>query len=484
MKEIKNQKLLRNKSFINNEWVNSLSNKKFSVYNPLDFSLLSSVTDCGKKETKKAIDSAYNAFILWKDWTPSKRSQIIRNWYNLILQNKEDLARIITLEQGKPIKESLGEIDYGASFVDWFAEEAKRIYGDTITSNEPDKRIIVLKQPVGVVAAITPWNFPIAMITRKVAPALASGCTVILKPSEDTPLSALALAYLGEKAGFPKGVFNVITTNNPQNIGEILTKSPKIKKISFTGSSEVGKILIKQSSSTVKKLSMELGGNAPFIIFDDSDIDLAIEGVMLSKFRNSGQTCVCANRIYVQKRIYNLFLKKFITKVKNLKVGSGLDPSVEIGPLINKNATKKVAKILEDALSKGAKILLGGIKHNYGDSFVEPTIVTNISDNMLICSTEIFGPVAAIYSFDDEKEIIKIANNTRAGLAAYFYGKNNSKIWKTAEALEYGMVGVNTGFISTTLAPFGGVKESGFGREGSKYGINEYIVLKYICMKI
>ncbi len=484
MKEIKNQKLLRNKSFINNEWVNSLSNKKFSVYNPLDFSLLSSVTDCGEKETKKAIDSAYNAFILWKDWTPSKRSQIIRNWYNLILQNKEDLARIITLEQGKPIKESLGEIDYGASFVDWFAEEAKRIYGDTITSNEPDKRIIVLKQPVGVVAAITPWNFPIAMITRKVAPALASGCTVVLKPSEDTPLSALSLAYLGEKAGFPKGVFNVITTNNPQNIGEILTKSSKIKKISFTGSSEVGKILIKQSSSTVKKLSMELGGNAPFIIFDDSDIDLAIEGVMLSKFRNSGQTCVCANRIYVQKRIYNLFLKKFITKVKNLKVGSGLDPSVEIGPLINKNATKKVAKILEDALSKGAKILLGGIKHNYGDSFVEPTIVTNISDNMLICSTEIFGPVAAIYSFDDEKEIIKIANNTRAGLAAYFYGKNNSKIWKTAEALEYGMVGVNTGFISTTLAPFGGVKESGFGREGSKYGINEYIVLKYICMKI
>ena len=484
MKEIKNQKLLRNKSFINNEWINSLSNKKFSVYNPLDFSLLSSVTDCGEKETNQAIDSAYNAFALWKDLTPSKRSQIIRNWYNLILENKEDLARIITLEQGKPIKESLGEIDYGASFVDWFAEEAKRIYGDIISANEPDKRIIVLKQPVGVVAAITPWNFPIAMITRKVAPALASGCTVVLKPSEDTPLSALALAYLGEKAGFPKGVFNVITTNNPQNIGETLTKSLKIKKISFTGSSEVGKILIKQSSSTVKKLSMELGGNAPFIIFDDADIDLAIEGVMLSKFRNSGQTCICANRIYVQKRVYKSFLKKFIIKVKNLKVGSGLDPSVEIGPLINKNATKKVSKILDDALSKGAKILLGATNRNYGENFIQPTIVTNISDNMLICSTEIFGPVAAIYSFDDENEIIKIANNTRAGLAAYFYGKNNSKIWKTAEALEYGMVGVNTGFISTTIAPFGGVKESGFGREGSKYGINEYIVLKYICMKI
>ncbi len=484
MKEIKNEKLLRNKSFINNEWINSLLNKKFSVYNPLDLSLLSSVTDCGEKETKKAIDSAYNAFILWKDWTPSKRSQIIRNWYNLILENKEDLARIITLEQGKPIKESLGEIDYGASFVDWFAEEAKRIYGDIISSNEPDKRIIVLKQPVGVVAAITPWNFPIAMITRKVAPALAAGCTVVLKPSEDTPLSALALAYLGKKAGFPKGVFNVITTNNPQNVGEILTKSLKIKKISFTGSSKVGKILIKQSSSTVKKLSMELGGNAPFIIFDDADIDLAIKGVMLSKFRNSGQTCICANRIYVQKRVYESFLKKFIIKVKNLKVGSGLNSSVDIGPLINKDATKKILKILDDALHKGAKILLGGKKHNYGNNFVEPTIVTNISDDMLICSTEIFGPVAAIYLFDDEKEIIKIANNTRAGLAAYFYGKDNSKIWKTAEELEYGMVGVNTGLISTTIAPFGGVKESGFGIEGSKYGINEYTVLKYICKKI
>ena len=374
MKEIKNQKLLRNKSFINNKWINSLSNKKFSVYNPLDLSLLSSVTECGEKETKKAIDSAHNAFILWKDWTPSKRSQIIRNWYNLILENKEDLARIITLEEGKPIKESLGEIDYGAAFVDWFAEEALRIYGDTISANDPDQRIIILKQPVGVVAAITPWNFPVAMITRKVAPALAAGCTVVLKPSEDTPLSALSLAYLGKKAGFPKGIFNVITTNNPQNMGEILTKSPKIKKISFTGSSEVGKILIKQSSSTVKKLSMELGGNAPFIIFDDADIDLAIEGLMLSKFRNSGQTCICANRIYVQKRVYESFLKKFIIKVKNLKVGSGLGPSVEIGPLINKDATKKISKILDDAVSKGAKILLGGTKHNYGDNFVQPTI--------------------------------------------------------------------------------------------------------------
>ena len=484
MKEIKNQKLLRNKSFINNEWINSYSNKKFSVYNPLDLSLLNSVADCGEEETKKAIDSAYNAFTIWKELTISKRSQIIRKWHKLILKNKNDLARIITLEQGKPFKESLGEIDYGASFVDWFSEEAKRIYGDTISSNESDKRIIVLKQPIGVVAAITPWNFPIAMLTRKVAPALAVGCTVVLKPAEDTPLSALALAYLAEKAGFPPGVFNVITTNNPQNIGEILTKSPKIKKISFTGSSEVGKILIKQSSSTVKKLSMELGGNAPFIIFDDADIDSAVEGVMLSKFRNSGQTCICANRIYVQEGIYKLFLEKFISKVKNQKLGSGLDPSVEIGPLINKKATNKVLKILDDALSKGAKILLGGKKHSKGDNFIEPTIVTNISDNMLICSAEIFGPVAAIYSFDDEKEIIKTANNTRAGLAAYFYGKDNSKIWRTAEALEYGMVGVNTGFISTNLAPFGGVKESGYGREGSKYGINEYIVLKYICMKI
>jgi len=484
MKEIKNKNLLRNQSFINNEWVNSFSNKKFSVYNPLDLSLLNSIPDCGEKETKKAIDSAHNAFMIWKELTAIKRSKIIRNWHNLILENKEDLARIITLEQGKPLKESLGEIDYGASFVDWFAEEAKRIYGDTIASNELDKRIIVLKQPIGVVAAITPWNFPIAMITRKIAPALAVGCTVVLKPSEDTPLSALALADLAEKAGFPPGVFNVITTNDPQNVGEILTTSPKIKKVSFTGSSEVGKILMKQSSSTVKKLSMELGGNAPFIVFDDADIDSAVEGAMVSKFRNSGQTCICANRIYVQSGVLESFIKKFTKAVKNQKVGSGLNPSVEIGPLINSDAVLKVKKILKDAVSKGAKILLGGKEHAEGSNFVEPTIVTNISDNMLICSTEIFGPVAAIYSFEDEKEIVKIANNTSSGLAAYFYGKDNSRTWKTAEALEYGMVGVNTGFISSNLAPFGGVKESGYGREGSKYGINEYLVLKYVCIKV
>ena len=484
MKEIKNKNLLRNQCFINNEWVNSFSNKKFSIYNPLDLSLLNSIPDCGEKETRKAIDSAHNAFMIWKELTAMKRSKIIRNWYNLILENKKDLARIITLEQGKPLKESLGEIDYGASFVDWFAEEAKRIYGDTIASNESDKRIIVLKQPIGVVAAITPWNFPIAMITRKVAPALAVGCTVVLKPSEDTPLSALALADLAEKAGFPSGVFNVITTNDPQNVGEILTTSPKIKKVSFTGSSEVGKILMKQSSSTVKKLSMELGGNAPFIVFDDADIDSAVEGAMISKFRNSGQTCICANRIYVQSGVLESFIKKFTKAVKNQKVGSGLNPSVEIGPLINSDAVLKVKKILKDAVSKGAEILLGGKEHTEGSNFVEPTIVTNISDDMLICSTEIFGPIAAIYSFEDEKEIVKTANNTSSGLAAYFYGKDSSRIWKIAEALEYGMVGVNTGFISTNLAPFGGVKESGYGREGSKYGINEYLVLKYVCIKV
>ena len=484
MKEIKNKNLLRNQCFINNEWVNSFSNKKFSIYNPLDLSLLNSIPDCGEKETRKAIDSAHNAFMIWKELTAIKRSKIIRNWYNLILENKKDLARIITLEQGKPLKESLGEVDYGASFVDWFAEEAKRIYGDTIASNESDKRIIVLKQPIGVVAAITPWNFPIAMITRKVAPALAVGCTVVLKPSEDTPLSALALADLAEKAGFPSGVFNVITTNDPQNVGEILTTSPKIKKVSFTGSSEVGKILMKQSSSTVKKLSMELGGNAPFIVFDDADIDSAVEGAMISKFRNSGQTCICANRIYVQSGVLESFIKKFTKAVKNQKVGSGLNPSVEIGPLINSDAVLKVKKILKDAVSKGAEILLGGKEHTEGSNFVEPTIVTNISDDMLICSTEIFGPIAAIYSFEDEKEIVKTANNTSSGLAAYFYGKDSSRIWKIAEALEYGMVGVNTGFISTNLAPFGGVKESGYGREGSKYGINEYLVLKYVCIKV
>ena len=388
------------------------------------------------------------------------------------------------MEQGKTLKESLGEILYGASFVDWFAEEGKRIYGDTIPSHDSDKRIIVLKQPIGVVAAITPWNFPNAMITRKVAPALAAGCTVVIKPAEDTPLSALALAELSKEAGFPPGVFNVITTSDPDKVGKILNTSPQVKKVSFTGSSEVGKILMKQSASTVKKLSMELGGNAPFIVFDDADIDLAVEGAIISKYRNSGQTCVCANRIYIQSGIYDLFVEKFIKAVREQKTGSGFDENVSIGPLINKQALIKVKKLLKDAQNKGAKILLGGKEHKKGNNFFEPTVVTNISNDMLISSEEIFGPIAPIYLFEEEEEVIELANDTSAGLAAYFYGKDNSQIWRIAEALEYGMVGINTGFISTNLAPFGGVKESGFGREGSKYGIEEYLVLKYVCMQV
>ena len=484
MKKIKNRNLLKNQFFINNKWVNSFSNKKFPVYNPLDQSLIDQISDCGEQETKDAIQAANDAFVLWKSHTANERSNIIKKWHDLILKNKQDLASIITLEQGKTLKESLGEILYGASFVDWFAEEGKRIYGDTIPSHDSDKRIIVLKQPIGVVAAITPWNFPNAMITRKVAPALAAGCTVVIKPAEDTPLSALALAELSKEAGFPPGVFNVITTSDPDKVGKILTTSPQVKKVSFTGSSEVGKILMKQSASTVKKLSMELGGNAPFIVFDDADIDLAVEGAIISKYRNSGQTCVCANRIYIQSGIYDLFIEKFIKAVREQKTGSGFDENVSIGPLINKQALIKVKKLLKDAQNKGAKILLGGKEHKKGNNFFEPTVITNISNDMLISSEEIFGPIAPIYLFEEEEEVIELANDTSAGLAAYFYGKDNSQIWRIAEALEYGMVGINTGFISTNLAPFGGVKESGFGREGSKYGIEEYLVLKYVCMQV
>ena len=484
MKKIKNRNLLKNQFFINNKWVNSFSNKKFPVYNPLDQSLIYQISDCGEQETKDAIQAANDAFVLWKSHTANERSNIIKKWHDLILENKHDLASIITLEQGKTLKESLGEILYGASFVDWFAEEGKRIYGDTIPSHDSDKRIIVLKQPIGVVAAITPWNFPNAMITRKVAPALAAGCTIIIKPAEDTPLSALALAELSKEAGFPPGVFNVITTSDPDKVGKILTTSPQVKKVSFTGSSEVGKILMKQSASTVKKLSMELGGNAPFIVFDDADIDLAVEGAIISKYRNSGQTCVCANRIYIQSGIYDLFIEKFIKAVREQKTGSGFDENVSIGPLINKQALIKVKKLLKDAQNKGAKILLGGKEHKKGNNFFEPTVITNISNDMLISSEEIFGPIAPIYLFEKEEEVIELANDTSAGLAAYFYGKDNSQIWRIAEALEYGMVGINTGFISTNLAPFGGIKESGFGREGSKYGIEEYLVLKYVCMQL
>ena len=479
---IKNKELLNYQSFINGKWVEGES--KFHVINPFNQQLLGEVSDLGAIETQEAIAAAKTAFDIWKHWAAHKRAAVLRNWYALIIENQEDLAILLTLEQGKPLTESRGEIAYGASFIEWFAEEAKRVYGDTIPGHQEDKRIIVLKQPVGVVAAITPWNFPNAMITRKVAPALAVGCTVVVKPSEDTPFSALALAKLADKAGFPPGVFNVITTNRAAEVGEVLTQSPDVKKLSFTGSTAVGKKLMAQSANTVKKLSLELGGNAPFIVFNDADLEAAVQGAMASKYRNAGQTCVCANRIFVQQEIYEPFVKRFAEVVKQQKVGYGLDDGVTIGPLINQSAMDKVTRLVSDAIDKGGKLITGGQINESNQNCFEPTIIAEVTNDMSIAQEEIFGPVSSIIAFETPEEVISQANDTKAGLAAYFYGKDNSLIWKVAEALEYGMVGINTGMISTAMAPFGGVKESGFGREGSKYGIDDYLVTKYLCLQV
>lgn len=482
MKKNKNISLFLQKAFIDGQWVDALNQSTHTIFNPYDQSVIGTVPDMGKAETKSAINAAQNAFSVWKSYTASERSNILKTWFDLIIDNKEELATILTLEQGKPISEARGEIVYGASFIEWFAEEAKRVYGDIIPGHGRDKRIWVTKEPIGVVAAITPWNFPMAMITRKIAPALAAGCTVVVKPAEDTPYSALALAKLAELAGFPKGVINIITTSNPVEIGNELCANSLVRKLSFTGSTPVGKLLMKQCADTVKKISLELGGNAPFIVLDDANIDNAVDGAIASKFRNAGQTCVCTNRIYIQEAIYEQFAIKFSEKVKHLKIGNGMDDSTIIGPLINNKATQKVTRLVDNALQKGAKMIWQSDEGLENENFCKTMILGDVDYRMDIANEEIFGPVATLFRFKTDEEVVKMANDTPFGLASYFYGQDINRVIKLAEQLEYGMVGINTGMISTAVAPFGGIKESGIGREGSKYGIDDYLEIKYMCI--
>lgn len=449
------------------------------VTNPATDEVLETVKDYTVAETEAAILAAEDALVSWKALTGKERAGILRKWFDLITAHTEDLAQLITAECGKPLAESRGEVTYGASFVEWFAEEAKRIYGDIIPTHAAGKRILVLKQPIGVVAAITPWNFPVAMITRKVAPALAAGCTALIKPAEATPLSALALETLAVEAGIPAAAFKVITTTDPATIGKVLTTHPSVRKISFTGSTPVGKLLMAQAAGTVKKVSLELGGNAPFIVFDDADIDAAVAGAMVSKYRNAGQTCVCANRFYIQDGVYDAFVEKFTVAVKALNVGNGADDNIQVGPLINDAATAKVSKLVDDALTKGAEATVGGGVHALGGNYFEPTILKGVTPDMDVCHNEIFGPVAPVVRFTSEAEVIKYANDTPYGLAAYFYARDLGRVWRVSEALEYGIVGINEGIISTEVAPFGGIKESGMGREGSKYGTDDFVEIKY-----
>lgn len=472
---------IRNKAYIDGQWMDALRGETYAVTNPADGTHLADVPNMGAAETRMAIEAANRALPAWRAKTAGERATILRRWYDLQMANVDALGTLLTLEQGKPLAEGKGEIIYGAAFVEWFAEEARRIYGDVIPGHMADKRLMVIKQPVGVAAAITPWNFPNAMITRKVAPALAAGCTVVVKPAEDTPLSALALAVLAEEAGIPAGVLNIITTHKAPEVGGELTRNPIVRKLSFTGSTEVGKLLMRQCADTVKKISLELGGNAPFIVFDDADLDEAVIGAMASKFRNAGQTCVCANALYVQEGVYEAFTEKLAAAVQKQKVGAGMDEGVTIGPLINQDAVKKINRLLEDAVEKGAAVKVGGKPHELGGTFYEPTILTGVSTEMAVCREEIFGPIAPIIPFKTEAEVIEKVNASPFGLASYFYGTNVHRIWRVAEALEFGMVGINTGLISTVVAPFGGVKESGIGREGSRYGIEEYLEMKYLC---
>ena len=482
---LNNQDLLKQKAYVDGTWTDSIEGTRFEVNNPYDGSLITTVPDMGTEDAEQAIAAADRAFKEWKQTTAGERAILLRRWSELLLDNLEDLALLLTLEQGKPLSEAQGEIRYGAAFLEWFSEEARRTYGDVIPGHARNKRIVTLKQPIGVVAAITPWNFPNAMIARKVGPALAAGCTMVVKPAEDTPLSALAMAALAEEAGIPAGVLNVITTNQPVAVGKALTESPVVRKLSFTGSTQTGKLLMSQCASTLKKVSLELGGNAPFIVFDDADIDAAVAGAIASKYRNAGQTCVCANRLYVQREVFDVFTEKLSAAVKSLNLGQGTDPEVHIGPLINDAALEKVERLIVDATHRGARVLTGGNRHdNDGINFYEPTVLIDVDTSMAISHEEIFGPVAPVFVFDTEAEVIALANNTNYGLASYFYGSDNARIWRVAEALEYGMVGINTGMISTPVAPFGGVKESGIGREGSKYGIEEYLEIKYLCFAV
>ena len=475
--------LLKNLAYVDGTWCRADGNATFPVSNPADGVAFAAVPDMGAAETRRAIAAADAAWPAWRGKTAKERAAILRKWFELMLANADDLARLMTVEQGKPHVEALGEVAYAASFVEWFAEEAKRTCGDTIPATQADKRLMVIKQPIGVCAAITPWNFPAAMITRKVAPALAAGCTVVVKPAEQTPLTALALAELAHRAGFPAGVFNVVTGSaaSAPKIGGELTGNPIVRKLSFTGSTEVGRLLMAQCAQTVKKVSLELGGNAPFIVFDDADLDAAIEGALASKYRNTGQTCVCANRLLVQDGIYDAFAARLAARVKELRVGNGLEEGVAQGPLIDAQALAKVEEHVADALARGARVLTGGKRHALGGTYYEPTVIADVTPDMKCAREETFGPVAPLFRFDTEASAIALANDTEFGLAAYFFSRDVARCFRVGEALEYGMVGVNTGIMSNEVAPFGGIKQSGIGREGSKYGIEDYLEIKYLC---
>jgi succinate-semialdehyde dehydrogenase/glutarate-semialdehyde dehydrogenase len=481
MLNLKDPTLLRQQCYIDGEWRDAQSGRTATVTNPATGAVLGTVPSMGTDETRTAIAAAAAAFPAWAARTAKDRATLLRRWHDLMLSNADDLAVLMTAEQGKPLAEAKGEIVYAASFIEWFAEEGKRVYGDVIPGHQPDKRIFVLRQPVGVVAAITPWNFPAAMITRKAGPALAAGCTFVCKPAMQTPYSALAMAELAHRAGIPRGVFSVIT-GQATAIGAEMTSNPIVRKVTFTGSTQIGKKLMEQCAGTLKKLSLELGGNAPFIVFDDADLDAAVQGAIASKYRNTGQTCVCANRLLVQEGVYDAFVAKLVAAVQKLRVGDGLAGATEQGPLIDDKAIAKVEEHVADALAKGGKVALGGKRHALGGTFFEPTILTHITPDMLVAREETFGPVAPIFSFKDERQAIQMANDTEFGLASYFYTRDLARSLRVAEALEYGIVGLNTGIISTEVAPFGGVKESGFGREGSKYGILDYTELKYLCI--
>ncbi len=478
---LKDPSLLRHQCYINGAWVDAPDGATLAVHNPANGAALGTVPYMGAADTAAAIRAANAAWPAWRKKTAKERSALLRKWNDLMLENADDLAMIMTVEQGKPLAEAKGEIGYAASFIEWFAEEAKRVAGETLQSPWPDRRLVVTKEPIGVCAAITPWNFPSAMITRKVGPALAAGCPIVVKPAELTPYSALALAVLAERAGIPAGVFNVIT-GDARAIGGEMTSNPVVRKLSFTGSTAVGRLLMQQCAPTIKKLSLELGGNAPFIVFDDADLDAAVEGAIASKYRNAGQTCVCANRLYVQDGVYEAFAAKLVAAVAKLKVGNGAEAGVTQGPLIEEKAVAKVEQHIADAVAKGGKVLTGGARHALGHGFFQPTIIADVNSDMLVATEETFGPLAPLFRFHKDEEVLAMANNTEFGLAAYFYSRDIGRIWRVAEGLESGMVGVNTGLISNEIAPFGGVKQSGLGREGSTYGMDDYLVIKYICM--
>lgn len=481
MLTLKDPALLRQQCFISGEWCDADNGATVNVVNPATGQVVGTIPHMGAAETARAIEAANNAWPAWRKKSAKERAAVLRKWHDLMLENADDLALIMTSEQGKPLAEAKGEIGYAASFIEWFAEEGKRVSGDTMQSPWPDRRIVVTKEPIGVCAAITPWNFPSAMITRKVGPALAAGCPIIVKPAELTPFSALALAVLAERAGMPAGVFSVLTGDS-RAIGGEMTSNPVVRKLSFTGSTAVGRLLMQQCAPTIKKLSLELGGNAPFIVFDDADLDAAVEGAIASKYRNAGQTCVCANRLYVQDGVYEAFAAKLVAAVAKLKVGNGVEPGVTQGPMIEDKAVLKVEEHVADALSKGGRLLAGGKRHALGHSFFQPTVIADVTSDMMVAKEETFGPLAPLFRFKTDEEVLAMANDTEFGLAAYFYSRDIGRIWRVAEGLESGMVGVNTGLISNEIAPFGGVKQSGLGREGSKYGIEDYLVIKYICM--